>query len=206
MQEKIYEDNWPLFEKVLGYLRYLTVKKYITDEGKPVCADVGCGFNGRFLFSIASKIKRGYGIDIRANEVEKGNITLINNSLCGGGIPLESNSVDRVFSLAVIEHLNDKDLALIFSESVRILRPAGKIILTTPTPLAKPVLEFLSFRLGLISRESILEHKHYWNKRELFALMERYGCEVVKYKKFQFGMNQLLVAKKISKNQTQVLK
>lgn len=123
-----------------------------------------------------------------------------------GGIPLESNSVDRVFSLAVIEHLDDRDLALIFSESARILRPAGKIILTTPTPLAKPVLEFLSFRLGLISRESILEHKHYWNKRELFALMERYGCEVVKYKKFQFGMNQLLVAKKISKNQTQVLK
>ena len=198
MQEKVYEDNWPLFEKVLGYLRYLTVRKYITDEGKPVCADIGCGFNGRFLFSIATKIKQGYGIDIRANEITKGNITLINNSHVGGGIPLESNSIDRVFSLAVLEHLDEKDLALLISESVRILRPAGKLILTTPTPMAKPVLEFLSFKLGLISPESILEHKHYWNKPELFELMERYGCEVVKYKKFQFGMNQLLVAKKIS--------
>ena len=88
MQEKIYDDNWPLFEKILGYLRYLTVRKYITDEGKPVCADIGCGFNGRFLFSIADKIERGYGIDIRANEVQKGNITLINNSHVGGGYPI----------------------------------------------------------------------------------------------------------------------
>ena len=83
-EKTLYEDNWSLFEKFLGYLRYLTVRKYILDEGKPVCADIGCGFNGRFLFSIAGKIKQGYGIDIRANEIEKGNIKIINNSNGGG--------------------------------------------------------------------------------------------------------------------------
>lgn len=58
------------------------------------------------------------------------------------------------------------------------------------------MLEFLSFRLGLISRESILEHKHYYNEAELKQILARHGCKCEKYKKFQFGMNQMLVGRK----------
>ena len=28
-----FEDNWPVFEKFLGYLRYLKIRKYIKKEG-----------------------------------------------------------------------------------------------------------------------------------------------------------------------------
>ena len=53
-----YEDNWPFFEKLLSYLRYLKIRKYIPGN-KAVCVDIGCGFNGRFLRSIADRIGGG---------------------------------------------------------------------------------------------------------------------------------------------------
>lgn len=118
-----HEDNWPFFEKALGYLRYFTVRKHVTDEGRPICADIGCGFDGRFLFSISKKIKKGYGFDIRANPTSKGNIKIVNNSAWKGRIPLKDETLDRVFLLAVIEHLDDKSVTI--SESMRILRRGG---------------------------------------------------------------------------------
>lgn len=194
-QEDIsYQDNWPLFEKFLGYLRYLKIKKYIQEIESPVCADIGCGFNGRFLFSIADKIGYGYGFDLRANNRKSGNIEIINNSSLDGRIPLADGTVDRVFLLAVLEHLDEN--AVIIDESFRILKPGGKIILTTPTTIAKPVLEFLSYRLHLISEESIREHKHYYTKSELQNILRRHNCECEVYKRFQICFNQLLVGKK----------
>lgn len=88
--------------------------------------------------------------------------------------------------------------ARVFSDrgsSARI-KKGGYFIVTTPTPMAKPLLEILSYRLHVISEESIREHQHYYTKKELEALMKSHGCRIEAYKKFQFGMNQLAVGKK----------
>ncbi len=58
MKQK-YKDNWPFFEKLLGYLRYLKIRKYIPAAQEAVCVDIGCGFSGRFLRSIANRIGGG---------------------------------------------------------------------------------------------------------------------------------------------------
>ena len=186
-----FEDDWPLFEKFLGYLRYLQIKPYIMSTPKPICVDIGCGFYGRFLKSISHLIKRGYGFDIRGNDEKYANICIVNNSKCLGRIPLKDNRVDRVFMLAVLEHLplNDR----LIEEGVRVLKPGGLLILTTPTPLAKPVLEFLSYKLHLISEASIREHKHYYNRQELGYRVIKSGCAVLAYQTFQLGFNQLIV-------------
>ena len=39
--------------------------------------------------------------------------------------------------------------------------------MTTPSKKAKPLLEFLSFRLGVINKEDILEHKNYFDPNEI---------------------------------------
>lgn len=98
--------------------------------------------------------------------------------------------------LAVLEHLPMN--SFLFEEAVRVLKRDGYFILTTPTPMAKPVLEILSYRLHLISEESIREHQHYYTKRELLELMKKHGFEIVKYQKFQFGFNELIVGKRSS--------
>ena len=186
-----FEDDWPLFEKFLGYLRYLQIKPYIMSTPKPICVDIGCGFYGRFLKSISHLIKRGYGFDIRGNDEKYANICIVNNSKCLGRIPLKDNRVDRVFMLAVLEHLPLNDRLL--EEGVRVLKPGGLLILTTPTPLAKPVLGFLSYKLHLISEASIREHKHYYNRQELGYRVIKSGCAVLAYQTFQLGFNQLIV-------------
>ncbi len=188
-----YEDNWPFFEKLLSYLRYLKIRKYIPGN-KAVCVDIGCGFNGRFLRSIADRIGGGYGFDIRANEAKYGNIQIMNNSRSFGKLPLTDETADCVFMLAVLEHLPKNTFLL--KEAVRVLKRGGIFILTTPTPAAKPVLEFLSYKIHVISEESIREHQHYYTKKELFERMRKNGCTVIQYQKFQLGFNEMIVAQK----------
>lgn len=194
VKDSDFDDNWPLFEKFLAYLRYLQIRKYIVGNPKYKCVDIGCGFNGRFLFSISKKIKCGYGFDLRANEIEKGNIKLINNSKFGGKIPLKDETVERVFMLAVLEHLPVENELV--KESNRILKRDGLLVLTTPTPIAKPVLEFLSYKLHIISEESIREHQHYYSKQELIERLQRDGFTIEKYTYFQFGFNQMIIGRK----------
>lgn len=189
-----YNDDWPLFEKCLAYLRYLKIRRYIFKISKPICVDIGCGFNGRFLRSIANYIGEGYGFDIRANEAKYGNIHIINNSKYDGKLPIKNDKVDCVFMLAVLEHLPVN--TFLFDEAVRVLKKGGYFILTTPTPMAKPVLEFLAYRLHFISEESIREHQHYYTKKELLGLMQKHNCKIVAYKRFQFGFNELIVGEK----------
>ena len=190
-----YIDNWPMFEKILAYYRYAKIMRYVKDIKDPVCVDIGCGFHGRFLFHIAKRMQKGIGFDLRANPIQRNNIEIINNSELDGRLPLEDGIIDRTFLLAVIEHLDNADQVV--SEGVRILKIGGKVVITTPTPLAKPVLEFLSYKLHFISEDSIREHRHYYNRRELMELLEKCGCMIEKYKKFQLGFNQIIVGRKV---------
>lgn len=63
------------------------------------------------------------GADIAGNPVA--DITLADD----GSIPLEDASVDLVLSTQVLEHVNDP--ALYLSESFRVLRPGGSLVLST---------------------------------------------------------------------------
>lgn len=189
-----FKDDWPFFEKILASLRYLKIRKYIDSVSHPICVDIGCGFHGGFLRRIENRIGGGYGFDIRANEAKYGKVRIINNSKYHGRVPLKNEKADCVFMLAVLEHL-PVDTPLL-SEAVRVLKRNGYFIVTTPAPAAKPVLEFLSFRLHLVSEESIREHQHYYSKKELQNLMRKHNCRIVKCQKFQFGFNQLIVGKK----------
>ena len=97
--------------------------------------------------------------------------------------------------LAVLEHL-DHPLE-ITEEIVRVLKPHGKLILTVPGKRAKPVLEFLSFKLGIVNRAEIEDHKKYYDLEELRDLIRQIDTlEIVHHKHFQFGMNNFCVIQK----------
>ncbi len=105
---------------------------------------------------------------------------------------MENISVDTIVSLAVIEHIPVKNVYEIFKKFKEILKKNGRIFLTTPTKMAKPVLEFMAF-IGILDKENIAEHKHYWSKEEIEDLANKTGFIIKKYKKFQFGFNQLFI-------------
>ncbi|MGD9581982.1 MAG: methyltransferase domain-containing protein [Vampirovibrionia bacterium] len=180
-----------LLDKLFRYLRIKAVKRYIPFNS--VICDIGCGYSGLFLKSIASYISKGIGIDKRVEESKDDKLIFINNDL-DNALSLDSLSVDCVTLLAVIEHVN-KPLELL-EEIYRILKPGGKIVLTTPSPASKYVLEFLSFKLKLIDEELIKEHKYYFNKKELQDSLKKIGFKSIEIKYFEFKYNILAVAEK----------
>lgn len=183
-------QRWTVLDKAIQKLRYRQIIKHL-GEGC-VVADLGCG-NGDFLQRVQEKIAFGYGIDTRVN----GALNALNNnrlSFLSGNlntrIPLPDESVDVVTSMAVIEHLINPES---FTKEIhRILKTGGSCIITTPTPAAKPLLEFLAYRLNFISAEDIKDHKQYLNKRQLSALFELFRKVDIRY--FQFGLNTVICA------------
>ena len=119
--------------------------------------------------------KRGHEVYVLDREEKEGVDFVLNLE---NPLPFKDNEFDLVVSLAVVEHLNNWDLCL--NEFKRISK---NVILTTPTRLGKPVLEFLAF-LRLVNKEHIEDHKYYLKKEDF---LEKGYC----YKVFLFGMNSL---------------
>ncbi|MBU1146717.1 class I SAM-dependent methyltransferase [Patescibacteria group bacterium] len=144
-------------------------------------------------FKIAIPYLAGDVLDFGGNEGElkkfvRGEYTLVNYDHS----PMEGKTFDTIVALAVIEHINVSEVYEIFKKFKEKLRPSGKIILTTPTKTAKPILNFM-VHLGLADKENIAEHKHYWTKKEILDLAEKTGFKIKRYKKFQLGFNQLAI-------------
>jgi 2-polyprenyl-3-methyl-5-hydroxy-6-metoxy-1,4-benzoquinol methylase len=183
MQEELLE---PVFRKI----RIGVVKKYLNENS--VFCDVGCG-NGTFLKTISPYISRGYGFDKKVNEHTDGNL-IYSNAYIDEKIPMGSGSVDCVTLIAVLEHLEKPESVL--SECNRILKNDGIILITTPAPVSKPILEFLSFKLHIVSPAEIKDHKHYFTRRELSMILEKRGFANVQVKSFEFGLNNFAVGYK----------
>lgn len=183
MQEELLE---PIFRKI----RIGVIKKYL--DNNAVFCDIGCG-NGIFLRTISPYISTGYGFDKKVKESCERNL-IFRKAYIDEKIPLESNTVDCVTLLAVLEHLEKPESVLL--ESYRILKSGGKILITTPAPISKPILEFLSYKLNIVSPVEIRDHKHYYPKKELIKLLERCGFVGVAARSFEFGLNNFAIGYK----------
>lgn len=183
----------PILEYVLSWIRTQTVEKYIPKGA--LVADLGCGYNGKFLVSISEKIKNGVGYDISvAKTVAPKNINLKKANLDNFIGPRKF--FDAITALALLEHLERPGN---FVKRARgMLKPTGKLIITTPHKRAKPILEFLAFRLGLISKEEIADHKNYFDEDSLKRLMKKSGFKIKKLETFEFGLNTLCIGQKIT--------
>jgi SAM-dependent methyltransferase len=94
--------------------------------------EIGCGV-GRFAVNLAPELRRYIGIDISQAMLDRAarmtealpNVALV----LGDGVSLdgiESQSVDAVFSYAVLQHVYERDVVLNYlREVVRVLRPGG---------------------------------------------------------------------------------
>ena len=96
------------------------------------------------------------------------------------------NHFDCVTLLAVLEHFDDPDI--VRTEVFRILKPKGRLIMTTPRKAAHGLISMYSTSVGH-------EHKHYYDKRSLDALASGLYT-FVDYRTFLFGMNQVVCFEK----------
>jgi 2-polyprenyl-3-methyl-5-hydroxy-6-metoxy-1,4-benzoquinol methylase len=93
--------------------------------------DVGCG-SGDFLFRMHQLGWKVAGVDFDgkaiANAKTKYGFDLLHNDLAGAHFP--DNSFDAITMNHVIEHVPDPTALL--SEIVRVLKPGGRLVATTP--------------------------------------------------------------------------
>jgi len=162
-----------------------------------IVADFGCGYRGKLLkkiVNIFSGVKSAVGLDLSVNAITpEQKIKLIKTDL-NSPLPLADNSFDAVICSAVIEHLSNYRQAL--TEIHRLLKNGGYLILTSPAPRAKNILEFLAFKLNLLNQTEIADHKKYFSAQELKKILQELSFSEIKIKTFQFGFNNLFICKK----------
>ena len=109
--------------------RYKLAKKYL--RGKSVL-DVGCG-KGRGLYLL-----KGFnivGVDPNKNDLNIAKKENLNAKFIYGFVPpikFPDNSFDNIVCVGVIQHINSKKIPFLIKEFYRVLKPNGKLILTTP--------------------------------------------------------------------------
>lgn len=188
--------DFNILDNIIAKLRLKKVVSYV-DNGDRVL-DFGCGHQAYFLRHIKNIVSSGIGIDYDAENIKiGGNVKLVKLRFIDK-LPLADNYFDKVFLLAVVEHIPLMSEFPLLRELRRILKKGGKIILTTPTPFGKKVLEFLAFKLKIISAKEIRDHKKYYNYSDLREIASKLNFKIVKYKTFQFGINSICVMEKNS--------
>lgn len=182
-------QDFNAIDRFVRRLRARRVKQH-TSPGDRVL-DVGCGQQNWLVSSVDTWSDDSLGIDphLRPEFQSDNGTTETIQDIAND----DSRRFDVALSLAVIEHLERGDADEHLSLIAQSLRPGGRIVLTTPTPRSRRLLEFLAFRLHLISADEIADHKYYYPLDEISAVVEGAGFETVSAETFQFGMNQMVV-------------
>ena len=80
-----------------------------------------------------------------------------------------------------------------------LLKPNGKIVITTPSLIGGLIHSYASL-LYLTNREAALEHHKFYNRNSLKKMLIQHGFVMEYYEKFQVGLNQIAVGRKLSKS------
>jgi 2-polyprenyl-3-methyl-5-hydroxy-6-metoxy-1,4-benzoquinol methylase len=97
---------------------------------------------------------------------------------------------DQVIGLAIIEHVDDPQQWLGWLRA--FLKPAGRVILTTPHPSMRHLHEF-GAAIGLFSREGAKEHRELIDRHRMTELADASGFRIQDFRPFLFGCNQLFI-------------
>jgi 2-polyprenyl-3-methyl-5-hydroxy-6-metoxy-1,4-benzoquinol methylase len=178
-----------------NYISLLRIK-HVLPYVKGSVLDLGCG-EVPVLRVAGDKIEHYVGVDIGQERTERLRKTYPQHQFFRRDFdedPLDfEGRFDTILLIAVIEHVfNQKHLA---TELVKKLKPAGRIIVTTPTSFGESVHR-IGAVLGLLGKSVANRHIVIFNKRRFKVLAGRFNLRIEKYHTFCFGCNQLVILAK----------
>ena len=203
MQQAAATRGHGILENLLSRLRTRKAHQFITAKHKSgSILDVGCGAHPFHL--INSGFKEKHGIDqIRwSNEkelVREFDVKLYTYDVEEENhLPFADDSFDVVTMLAVYEHIRAEVLDVLLTEIYRVLKSeSGRLVITTPSKYAEPVLEVFA-RFGIVSKVEIDEHQPLQRPKQVRDTLIRAGFapENVRVGTFEALMNIYAVADK----------
>lgn len=162
--------------------------------------DAGCGA-GRVMALLAAAGNRVTGIDVSLRALEKARAHSSAGTVAGvldSSLPFADETFDTVFSSEVIEHLLDVPTAL--AEMRRVLRPGGRLFLSTPYHgrLKNLAMALLGFEKHY---DPAGPHVRFFTAKSLSHLLEQNGFSLVRItylgRFWPVWMDMLLWAEKV---------
>jgi len=186
-----------LFEGWLARMRASQANRLVPGklrEGRIL--DIGCGSYPYFLSHTYFKEK--FALD-RLDTLESlPEIHWFNLDINKANyLPYEDNYFSVVSLLAVLEHLDPNKLVVNFREIYRILKPGGRVILTTPAAWSDRLLHWMA-DLRLVSKEEINEHVYAYTLPLLgwYFGIAGFALGKIQFGYFEFYLNMWAVAVK----------
>jgi len=174
--------NFQSFYRFWEKIRINECLKYC--QGKIL--DIGCGNN-----KLVKRYRNGVGVDVYPWE----GVDIVCETT---KLPFKGNEFDRVFLIACLNHILEKEKVL--KESFRVLKPGGMIIITS----LGPKIGFIIHKIGSLLGEQDQKVRgmkkgevYGMSQREIDNLLIKAGFKEISHKKFELGLNKIFVAKKI---------
>lgn len=188
-----------VLDKIIYALRVHSIKKYCDCRGKQIM-DVWCGYNADFLCYLKDKYAPNAAVafDLQLNKpyLATKRVLCVEGDLNDPFPDVSGMQFDCIFATAILEHLANPIGFL--QQCYAHLAAWGRLILTTPSIYSQPVLEFLAYKLQVISEEEIRDHKDYYDKKKLLDYFQQgwFAKEAIHHEYFELWMNNLVVATK----------
>jgi SAM-dependent methyltransferase len=185
-----------IIDKLIFGFRLRRILKWSDFNGK-IVVDTWTWFNALTLQNIKnnfSKVKSVIAVDMSLNKeyLKKIGINCIEQDL-NQWIKLDKKGdIDFIISTAILEHLSEPEIYL--KSIYNHLKVWWKLIMTVPSHLAKPILEFWAFRLWIFDKIEISDHKEYYDKKSLIDILSKswFKKEKIIHSYFQFRMNNFI--------------
>lgn len=187
-----------LVDRLGVWLSRRAIHKHLPSRNDLEVLELGCGYRAAQLIALEPKLKRGIGVDFRiAPELHTLEKFTFHQGAIEQALPnLESESVDVVMLISVLEHLLDPQSAI--QSAWRLLRRSGLLLVNVPTWSGKRFLELSAFRFGFSSKVEIDDHKMYYEKRDLWPMLVHAGFKPsqIRLHYHKLGLNLFAVARK----------
>jgi SAM-dependent methyltransferase len=155
--------------------------------------DIGCGSYPMFL--LRTDFREKYGVDraLGAEQVgvyEQDGVTLCHQDVESlERLPFEDGFFDVVTMLAIFEHIDPPRLHALLQEILRLLRPGGVYIMTTPAAWTDRLLRVMA-AVRLVSAHGVAEHKAGYTHGRIRDVLRQAGfSERVRCGYFEMGVN-----------------
>ena len=118
--------------------RYKLISELLDIKPKDKFLDVGCGFGGLVKYLRDNGIDAN-GVDYSPERVEYAKKEFGNYFKVASAVklPFDDGNFDKISLIGVIGYLSEEDLIECLKEVARVLKPSGKVLITTSQPMNK---------------------------------------------------------------------